>query len=525
MFDVLISNGTLVDGSGAAARQADVAIRGDRIVAVGPQADDKLAARRTIDAAGLVVAPGFIDVHNHSDGWLLKMPQFVAKTSQGFTSEVLASDGISYAPVTPRNYRDWFVYLRALDGLEPDDYQGWHSIADYMALLDGKTAQHAISLIPYANLRVLAAGWRRGPLDDVQRKIIRREVERAMDAGACGLSTGLDYIAQCFSTTDDLVDACRAMAPWQAPYVTHVRYKLGTLAGVIEAVEIGKRAGVPVHISHLKAGSAEETDRILTYVDQVAVNEVDFSFEIYPYLPGSTMVNFLLPYETWEEGPLAAIGKLREPELRERAELAIGCFDLPPEQITLAWCASEANTRYQGWTLARYVAHTGKRLGEAICDLLIEEELAALLVLSVGDDKLVGPFLAHPKCMLGSDGIYCPGGQVHPRVYGSATRMLGPLVRDWKLFSLEDAVRKMTSMPAERFGLADRGVVREGAFADLVVFDPQTVADRATYDEPHQLSVGIEHVLVGGVEIFTHGKPVEDLGPELPGRALRFRAG
>jgi len=191
----------------------------------------------------------------------------------------------------------------------------------------------------------------------------------------------------------------------------------------------------------------------------------------------------------------------------------------------LAWCGSEANARYRGWTLDKYAAHLGKSLGAAVCDLLIEEQLAALLVLNVGDDKLVGPFLAHPKCMLGSDGIYFPDGQVHPRVYGSATRMLGPLVRDWKLFSLEDAVRKMTSIPAERFGLVDRGVVRKRAIADLVVFDPKTVADRATYEQPHQLSVGIEHVLVGGVEIFTHGKPAEDLGPELPGRALRFRAG
>ena len=523
MYDLLLRNGTLIDGSGAPRRPADVAIAGNRIAAISAPGADAPPAQRTIDATGLVVAPGFIDVHNHSDGWLLKMPQFVAKTSQGFTTEILASDGISYAPVTDGNYRDWITYLRALDGLTEDDYCGWHSIADYMALLDRRTTQNAISLVPYANLRVLASGWRRGPLDDVQRKIIRREVERAMDAGACGLSTGLDYIAQCFSTSDDLVDACRAMAPWQAPYVTHVRYKLGTLAGVQEAVEIGRRAGVPVHISHLKAGSTEETDQILTYVETVAVNEVDFSFEIYPYLPGSTMVNYLLPYEAWEDGPMAAIEKLRGPALRERADAAIGCFDMPADRITLAWCASEANKQFQGWTLARYVEQTGKSLGAAICDLLIEEALAALLVLNVGDDRLVGPFLAHPKCMLGSDGIYCPGGQVHPRVYGSATRMLGPLVRDRKLFSLEDAVYKMTGMPAERFGLVDRGIVRDGAIADLVAFDPDTVADRATYDRPHQLSVGIEHVLVGGVEVFARGEPVADLGAELPGRALRYR--
>ncbi len=519
MFELLIHGGTLIDGTGAPSRTADVAINGQRIVAVGKLADQ--AAQRTIDARGLVVAPGFIDVHNHSDGWLIKTANLLPKTSQGFTTEILASDGISYAPVTEHNWRDWFVYLRSLNALEQSDYRGWHSMAAYMALLDGRTAQNAAMLIPYANLRVLAAGWRRGPLDDLQKKIIRREVERAMEAGAVGMSTGLDYIAQCFSTTDELVDACRAMAPWSAPYVSHVRYKLGTLAGVQEAVEIGCRAGVPVHISHLKASTQENTDCILSYIDRAA-SEVDLSFDIYPYLPGSTMLNYLLPYEVWEDGPRAAADKLCDPQVRERVRLSVECFDLPPEYIKLAWLAGEDKLPYRGWSLAQYAMHIGKSVAEALCGLLLEDNLAGLSVLENGDDRLVGPFLQHPKCMLGSDGIYFPDGRVHPRVSGSATRMLGPLVRDWKLFPLEEAVRKMTGYPAERFGLADRGVVREGAFADLVVFDPNTIADRATYDDPHRLSVGIERVVVNGIEIFAHGKAIDELGTELPGRALRF---
>lgn len=523
-YDLLIQGGTVFDGTGAAGVPADVAISQDRIIAVGALAADVASARRVIDARGLAVAPGLIDVHTHSDGWLSKVPQLVPKTSQGITTEVLASDGISYAPVTERNWREWFVYLRALNALEVQDYRGWHSLAAYMALLDRRTAQNAITLVPYANVRVLAAGWRRGPLDDSQMRIIRREVEKALDAGAAGLSTGLDYIAQCFATTDELVDACRAMAPWKRPYVTHVRYKIGTLAGVREAVEIGRRAGVPVHISHLKAGTTQETDDILAYVDRVAVNEVDFSFDIYPYLPGSTMLHYLLPYEAWENGPLAAIDKLHERDVRERLALMLACFDVPTDRIRLAWLSTEANAEFKGWTLARYAVHLNKPPAEALADLLLQENLAALSVLDAGDDRLVEPFLKHPKFMLGTDGIYFADGQVHPRVYGSATRILGPLVRDRKLFSLEEAVRKMTSVPAERFGLADRGVIREGAFADLVLFNPRTVADRATYKDPHQLSVGVEHVLVGGIEIFAAGKPVENLGAELPGRALQFGA-
>ncbi len=346
---------------------------------------------------GLVVAPGFVDVHTHSDGWLLKTAQFLPKISQGITTEVLASDGISYAPVNDETWREWIYYLRSLNGLVPEDYRGWQSLADYMTLLDRATSQNTIALLPYANLRVLAAGWRRGPLDDSQRKIIRHEVEQAMDAGAAGLSTGLDYVAQCFATTDDLVDACRAMAPWRGLYVTHVRYKIGTLAGVREAVEIARRAGVPLHVSHLKAGSVQEVEQILEYVDRVAVHEVDFSFDIYPYLPGSTMLHYLLPYEVWEQGPLAVAERLHEPAIRHRLESLIECFGVPSERIALGWCAGENNKRYQGWSLAKYAAQQQKRASDAVVDLLLQENLAVLCVLHAADDRLVEPFWRIPS--------------------------------------------------------------------------------------------------------------------------------
>jgi len=521
-FDLLIRGGTIIDGTGRPRYIADVGIRGDRIEAIGTFAGAQ--ASRTIDATGFVVAPGFIDVHTHADGWLLKTPNLECKTSQGFTTEVLMSDGISYAPVTPYNWRDWFVYLRSLNALTPEDYEGWRSIADYQALLDRRTAQNVISEIPYANLRVLAAGWKRGPLDDSQIKIIRREVEKEMDAGAVGISTGLDYVSECFATTDELVEVCSAMAPWRGLYVTHVRYKKGTLAGVKEAVEIGERAGVPLHISHLKAGTAAEADEILAYVDRVAVHAVDFTFDIYPYSAGSTMFNYLLPYEVWEDGPLRVIEKLSDPVIRERTALLLECFPLPPEKIHFAWCPGEKNLRHRGQSLAQLAAARGQTPAEAVCDIVTEENLAALSVLEGGDDRLIEPFLQHDKFMLGTDGIYFPDGQVHPRVYGSAPRMLGPLVRDRKLFALEAAVQKMSGIPAERFGLIGRGEVREHAIADLVIFDPALVTDRATFAEPHQLSVGIEHVLTSGVQVFAAGAAIQQPGPQQPGRALRFKS-
>jgi N-acyl-D-aspartate/D-glutamate deacylase len=519
LFDLLLEGGTLIDGSGAARQPADVAIVGDRIAAIGALAP--AAARRTLDARGLIVAPGFIDVHNHDEGWLLKRANFLPKTSQGFTSEVLMSDGISYAPLRPETARDWVFYLRPLDALRQSDYRGWRTIAEYLALLDRRTAQNTIALTPFANLRVLACSWRRAAADDMQVNLMRRELRAAMEEGAAGLSTGLDYISQCFATTDEIARVAAAMAPHQGVYVTHVRYKLGTLRGIQEAVEIGRRAGVPVHVSHLKSGNEREANEILTYIDQVATRDVDFSFDIYPYMPGSSLLASLLPYEIWEDGPLAAPARLRDPLLRERFGQVVCDYPLPLSKMTIAWVASRENEHLHGQTLAAFVEQSGKPVGDALSDLLIDENFCVLVVFHVADDCFVEPFLQHPRQMLGSDGIWFPEGIVHPRVYGSATRMLGPLVRERKLFSLEEAIRKMTAYPAQRFGLAGRGLVRQGNFADLVVFDAQRVSDQATYDAPHRLSRGIRAVIVNGVVVVEDGQPASL--PEPPGRALQFR--
>ena len=359
------------------------------------------------------------------------------------------------------------------------------------------------------------------PPDDLQLKLIQMQVEKGMDEGACGLSTGLDYPAQCFASTEELAAACLPMAPSQGPYVTHMRYKIGTLAALKEAVEIGRRAGVPVHISHLKAASEADTEAILTYVDQVAVNEVDFSFDVYPYLPGSTTLSYLLPYEVWHDGPLAALPKLRDPAIRAQVDRGLGIYASDLDAIRIAWLPGKENSSYLGKTLAEYVEEVGKSPADALCDLLIEENMAVLLVFFQGDDRFVDPFLAHEKYLMGTDGVFHEDGVIHPRQYGSAARLLGPCVRRG-LFSLEDAVWKLSGAPATRFGLKDRGRVEEGGYADLVVFDPESVHDHATFTKPHQMSSGIFEVLVNGVPIIRDSTTVEDLERPLPGRALRF---
>lgn len=515
MFDLLIRNGTVVDGQKTPRFVADIGIQGERIAAVGKLADAEAAL--VIDAAEHVVAPGFIDVHTHSDAVLLNQPHLLSKTSQGFTTEFLMLDGISYAPVNRHTVHAWVQYLRPLDGLQFADYSGWETIGQYMSLLHRRTAQNVATFIPYANVRTLALGFGERQPNDYQLVDIQNLVQQGMADGACGLSTGLDYVDECFAATDELTLAARPMRSQQGVYVTHVRYAIGTLEGVKEAVDIGRRAGVPVHISHLKGNSAAESEAIINYIDLVAINEVDFSFDVYPYMSSSTMLQYMLPLEFWRDGVLAAYGKLDDPALRERFQRKLDREKL--ENITIAWVASRRNSRFQGATLAEFVASTGRRAADALCDLLIEEGMAVLLVFHREENGLESAFLEHSCYMMGSDGIYFEDGVIHPRQYGSAPRLLGHYVRRKRVLTLEDAVYKLSGFPAARFKLRSRGAVRAGYYADLVIFDADTIADRATFDHPHRLATGVSHVIVNGQPILLAGEPVEG---KTPGRYLKF---
>ena len=519
MFDTIIRNGEVIDGTKAPRFRADVGIQGDRIAAIGDLAT--ATAIETIDAKCKIVAPGFVDVHNHSDGWLLKTPHFAPKTLQGFTTEILMADGISYAPVRAETAAQWMFYLRALNGLRVDEYRGWESWSDYMQLLDRRAAQNTAAHLPYANIRAMICGFGRCAVDDFQMRQIQYEIRRGMEDGAVGLSTGLDYISQCFSTTDELVQACSAMSDFGGIYVTHVRYKKGLLPAINEAIEIGRRANVPVHISHLKIQPPYTHEQIFELLAE-ARRDVDVTYDVYPYQPGSTMLNYFLPNEAWEDGPLAAMDRLHRPEIQRRFCEGLNSLRLDLDHIRVAWVGSKENTHHQGKTLQEYVDQSGKAADIALFELLIEERLAVLCVMDEGDDALIWPLLQHELYMMGTDGIYFPEAQVHPRVYGSVGRVLGRCVRDLKLFTLEEAVTKLSSVAAERFKLVDRGTLAATKFADVVVFDPQTITDEATLDSPNIPTTGIEHVFVNGEIIVRDGEPLPAPSEQWPGRFLRF---
>ncbi|MEO2017832.1 MAG: amidohydrolase family protein [Fuerstiella sp.] len=520
MFETVIRGGNVVDGTRSRAFRADVGISKERITAIG----DLSAAetRQTIDAFGQVVAPGFVDVHNHSDGWMIREPLQAAKTMQGFTTEVVLLDGIGYAPVNEQTWREWFFYLRALDGLRLDEYEGWQSMEEFARRLDGRTTQNSMLHVPYANVRSLVCGFSSRPVDDFQMRSIRAEIRKGMEAGTVGLSTGLDYIVQCFASTQELIEACKVVAEFDGLYVPHIRYKLGMLPALDEALHIARESGARLHISHLKAGTGEAADAVLDWIEG-ARKDVSLSFDVYPYMPGSTMLSYLLPYEVWENGPLAALGQLQKKEVQERFRDGLRNYKLDLDSIRIAWVQSKENSVHQGRLLSEYVDYTGLPPEEALLNLLLEERLAVLCVYLEGDDRLIDPFLQHDLYMMGSDGIYADGGMIHPRQFGSAARLLGTCVREYGLMSIEDAVYKLSGHAAHRFGIKDRGVIREGAVADIVVFQPDEVQDQATYDNPQLTATGISNVLVGGTAVVRDAKPVPfEANAKFPGRFVRF---
>lgn len=516
-FDVIIRGGTIVDGNRTPAFRADVGIQGDRITAIGEIADTD--ARTVIDANRRVVSPGFIDVHNHSDGWLLKLDHLWPKTLQGFTTEIIMADGISYAPVDEFTAPEWIFYLRSLNGLQSHDYDGWRSIADYMSRLDGTSVHNVACHVPYANVRSLVCGFGRQAVDDFQMLRIQHEIHRGMQAGAVGLSTGLDYIVECCSSTDEIAEACRPLVDYNGLYVTHVRYKKGLIPAIEEAVDICRRAQIPLHLSHLKRQTPYSDEDIFACLER-ARDEVDLSFDVYPYHPGSTMLHFLLPYEVWDDGPLAAYGKLNQPDIRRRFYEGVSANRMRFDQIRIAWLPSRENAALIGRTLAEFAAEANLDPAEAMFNLLLEERLAVLCVIHEHDDDTAVPYVLHECSMIGTDGIYFSDGQVHPRMYGSAGRVLGSFVRERNLLSLEDAVSKLSGFPARRYGLAKRGELRQGYFADIVVFDPETISDQATFVQPNLPCIGIQDVLVNGVPIVANGAVLDRIDSP-PGRWIK----
>ncbi len=524
--DLLIRGATLVDGTGAPARPATVAVRGDRLQVLAPDAPDREAAR-TIDASGLVVAPGFIDLHSHSGLVLLEDGRHEPKVRQGVTTEVVGVDGLSYAPFGDPDDLARLVEMNAgLDGRPATVATDWRTVADYLARFDAATSVNVAFLVGNTALRVNALGWSDLPADDRAIDRMRGDLREAMEDGAFGLSSGLDYPPGAYATTAELAALARESGRFGGFYHSHVRYSLGDrfLDPFREAIEIGRRGEAPAHITHFyhRTTFPGTPDQMLALVDDARAEGLDVTFDAYPFEWASTRLLILIPIWVQDGGPgptkerladAAVRGRVRA-EMRERGVLYAGPGGLA--DVRLGAFRRPENLRWEGRTLGDVVAETGTDPVDAVCDLLLAENLAVNEVTPGPHTDGIRRFCRHPVAMVGTDSTFV-GAKPSPRTYGSFPRILGQFVRDEALLSLETAVAKMTSMPAARLGLTDRGVVRDGAIADLVVFDPARIRSNATYDEPRRFPDGIEHVVVAGTLVVEAGRHTG----ATPGRALR----
>jgi len=526
VVDLLITGGSLVDGSGAAARPGTVASLDGRLHIADPDWRPAGSARE-IDATGMVVAPGFIDLHSHGGLVILADPRHEPKVRQGVTTEVVGVDGNGYAPFAdPADLADFVDLNSGLDGRPQIGYD-WDSVASYVGRYDQGQAVNVAVVIGNSALRIGAIGWDDTPADDRSLANMRAMLREGLAEGAFGISSGLDYPPGSFASTDELAALTAEAALAGGFYHTHVRYGLGDqfLDPFREAIEIGRRGAGPVHLTHFYHRQTHPggPERLLALVDDARDAGMDVTFDSYPYEWASTRLLIQLPQWVQAGGPAHLKERLADRGVRERlrAELAergaaytssAGWADL-----RLGAFARPDNLRWESHTLAEVMEETGQDAVDAICDLLLAENLGVTQVTSGPWSETLPHFVRHPVGMVGTDSTFL-GEKPSPRTYGSFPRILGQFVRDERLLSLEEAVRKMTGAPAARLGLADRGLLRDGYGADLVVFDPARVRSNATYDEPRRFPDGIDYVAVNGELVVEGGVHTG----ALPGRALRL---
>ncbi|WP_067449975.1 N-acyl-D-amino-acid deacylase family protein [Actinomadura macra] len=521
MPGTVIRGATVVDGTGAPGRVADVAISGGRIAEIG----HGLSGAETLDADGLVLAPGFIDMHAHSDLALLIEPDHLAKVGQGVTTEVIGQDGMSYAPADDTTLPEIRRTIAGWNG-DPAGFDWtWRSVGEYLDRLDEGIAVNACYLVPQGAVRMLAMGWADRPPTGAELDRQRELVATGMREGAVGMSSGLTYVPGMYADDDELTELCRVVASLGGFYAPHHRsYGAGALEAYAEMVELSRRSGCPLHLAHatmnfgVNQGRAPELLRLL---DEAIGAGCDITLDTYPYLPGSTTLAALLPSWAAVGGPKALLTRLADPAERARLRHAMevegsdGCHGVPAEWETIEVSGSP-NRTVIGRTIAELAAASGRSPFDVFCERLVADDLATTILQHVGHEENVQAIMRHPCHTGGSDGLLA-AAKPHPRAWGTFPRYLGHYVRELGVLSLEECVAHLTGRAARRLRLDSRGLVRTGYHADLVLFDPETVRDTATFDDPRQQAGGIPHVLVGGTAVIADGRHTG----ALPGRSLR----
>jgi N-acyl-D-amino-acid deacylase len=533
----LIINGTIVDGSGIPAYQSNILLKGDRIEKIGDMNIKELIHNETdftiIDASSLIVSPGFIDTHSHSDLKVLTEPEVLPKVMQGITTEVLGQDGISMAPL-PRDFIEpWRKNLAGLDG-ESDEID-WHyeNTENYLKMIEKvKPSINETYLVPHGNIRMEVIGLdnREPNKEEIQKmcEVTRRE----MEAGCLGLSTGLIYMPCAYSATNEIIELCKVVAEYNGVFVVHQRSEADTiLSSMEEIIEIGRKSGVRIHFSHFKVCGKENWDKLDTMfelLDKAKKENIEVSLDQYPYVAGSTMLGVILPPWVHDGGTEKLIERLKNDSLRakikEDIQKGIEGWDnfiqfAGVEGIYITSVATKNNEEVIGLSLKELGEKRGRDPLDATFDLLIEEKNAVGMVDFYGTEEHVKRILTREETNVCTDGLL--SGKPHPRVYGSFPRILAKYVREENALSMEKAIYKMTYKAAKAMNIKNRGLIKEGYYADLTIFDPKKVMDMGTFVDPIQYPLGIEYVYVNGVLTVHQGNIQRNTDIQRAGRVIR----
>jgi len=522
-FDILIKNGTVIDGLSDSTLKADVGIVGERVHAIGDLASAQ--ARTIIDATGKAVTPGFIDIHSHTDAAeLLVNPKGESKIRQGVTLEVSGNCGGSSFPYK-KEVSEQAKRFQKRYGLERD----WTDLAGYLSRVQ-KTglAFNYITLVGQGTIREYVMNEDRRKPTPAEIELMKKLVAEAMEQGAFGISSGLEYTPSGFASSEEVIELCRVAAKYGGIYATHVRSEDNfVIEAVAEAIHIAEKAGLPLQISHFKScGTINwwKMPRLFDLIEAAVKRGVAVTADRYPYTAYNTGLSVNFPQSALAGGNEAFVKRLQDPVERQklREEFMRKLDGTPWENILLADLDEEENKRFIGKTVEQAAGELGQDRYEFICDILVKEKGNVEYIGFGMSEEQTEETLKHPLVMLCSDGSslapYGPlhRGKPHPRNYGTFPCFLGSYVREKKILTLPQAVKKMTSMPAAKLGLKDGGILKQGNFADIVVFDPATIADKATYTDPEEYPVGIDYVIVNGQIVIDHDKHTG----ALPGKVL-----
>ena len=529
-FDVVIRGGTVYDGTGGEPRRADVGIRGDKVEAVGDLS--KASAARTIDAAGMAVAPGFINMLSWSTESLMIDPRSQSELRQGVTTQIFG-EGFSMGP--------WNDRLKAFMKSQQTDYKydiPWTTLRDYLEGLQKKgISQNVASYVGATTIRAYVVGFDKRPPTPAELGEMRDLVRKEMETGALGIGSSLIYAPANYASTEELIELCKVAAKYQGKYISHMRSEADALVEAVdELIRISREAGLPAEIYHLKAGGEAnwpKMDQVIARVEEARRQGLKITADMYTYTAGATSLDACVPPWAHDGGPDAMLKRLNDPATRgkiademrrpgktwENLCLLTGS----PDRVLLVGFGPEAMKPLTGKTLGQIAKQRGKDPVETAIDLVIESKTQTGAVFFMMSEENVKKELALPWVSFGSDadsqapeGVFLKSS-AHPRAYGNFARVLGKYVREEKVISLSEAVRKLSGLPATNLGLDRRGFLKPGMFADVVVFDPATIGDRATFEKPQQYSVGVRDVFVNGAQVLRGGEPTG----ATPGRALR----